>query len=352
MKTANQVFYILVTALLLWAVPATAQKVGSTSMQYLSVIPGARAAGMGNAYSAIAYGVDGVFWNPAGVALTEGQQFSTAFIKWIFDTRQFALAYSLSLSDYGAVGLQLQYNDYGTFEEAKAVTGLGSDYYPGQEFPYLTGRTFKPYSYIVGLTYASRLTDHFSTGITVKYTHESLYDQDQIPIIDRTDTTNQSNVNTYGSVVLFDFGVHYNTGFRTVQVGASVQNFGPDVIYAKDKSPVPMLFRIGMAADLIGENSLLLEDESNRLGVAFDIFQSNDYDQQQHLGIEYEFAKTIALRAGYKVNYDVEGFTFGGGIKHKIASFKFSFDYAYGAMGSYVGAFGNVHRISVGVGIL
>ena len=59
-------------------------------------------------------------------------------------------------------------------------------------------------------------------------------------------------VRTWANGVLFDLGVRYDTGFRTVRLGASVQNFGPDVTYAKESSPVPLLFRFGIAADLAG----------------------------------------------------------------------------------------------------
>ncbi len=349
MKTITHIFCFVIAALLLVALPASAQKVGSTSMQYLSVIPSARAAAMGNAYAALAHGADGVFWNPAGMALTQGQEFSTTYIRWIFDARQYALAYALSLGDLGSLGVQLQYVDYGSFDEAIVGSG-GNDIFPGQEYPYLTGRTFKPYSYVAGLSYATQLTERFATGITVKYTHESLFDQAEVFV--REDTVRQSNMNTFGKTLLFDIGIHYSTGFHTIQIGASVQNFGPDIQYARDKSAVPMLFRVGMAADLLGTNGLLIEDSNNRLGVAFDIFQSNDYDQQQHVGIEYEFANTVALRAGYKFNYDIEGFTCGVGVKQQLGSLAISIDYSYGAMGSTVGAFGNVHRIGVGVGIL
>ena len=347
--TKKNRYIILMIVLILSASDAFSQKVGSTSMQFLSVIPSARAAAMGNAYAAIAHGAEGVFWNPAGVALTEGQEFSTTYINWIFDARQYALAYSFSLSDYGAVGVQLQYNDYGAFDEAIVGSG-GVDIYPGQEFPYLTGRTFKPYSYVAGITYAIKLTDRFTTGLTAKYSHESLFDKTKVFV--KEDEVTQADMNTYASVILFDFGMYYNTGFHSVQIGASVQNFGPDIKYAKDKSPAPMLFRVGVAGDLLGANSLLVESSSHRLGIAFDIFQSNDYDQQQHFGLEYEFANTIALRAGYKNNYDIEGLTFGFGVKQNLGSLRISFDYGYGAIGSAVGSFGNVHRISLGVGIL
>jgi len=43
----------------------------------------------------------------------------------------------------------------------------------------------------------------------------------------------------------------------------------------------------------------------------FDLFLTNDADQQEHIGLEYEFANMFAVRAGYKINYTTEGITFG-----------------------------------------
>jgi hypothetical protein len=346
MKTTMQMILLILTVVLLIACPAEAQKDGSTSMQYLKVIPGARAAAMGNAYVAIAQGAEGVFWNPAGVAFTERQEFSTTYIDWLFDSKQYALAYAMSLGNIGAIGIQLQYVDYGGFEEANVSSGI--NLYPGQSLPYLTGRTFHPYSYVAGLSYAKSLTDRFATGLSIKFTHESLYYKNQVSV--KASESTEKNVNTFANVILFDLGVFFNTGFRTTKIGASVQNFGADIKYVEDKSTVPLLFRVGIAADLIGENALLVENKINRLGIAFDIFQSNDSDQQQHIGAEYEFVNTLVLRTGYKLNYELEGMTFGFGIKQRIKNIKFSIDYSFGAIGAVAGTFGNVHRISIGVG--
>jgi hypothetical protein len=62
--------------------------------------------------------------------------------------------------------------------------------------------------------------------------------------------------------------------------------------------------------------------------------------------MEYEFMESFAVRAGYKFNYDEEGFTFGGGIREPVGSVKLAMDYSYGSMGKYLG---NVQRISLGV---
>ena len=158
-------------AILLSAPFAFSQKVGSTSMQFLEVMPVARATALGDAYSVWASGADAVFWNPSGLALVEDQELSSTFVKWIFDTRQGALSYAMPIGNLGAIGLQVQYVDFGEFDEAVATRP-----YINQEVnPGLTGNTFHPFSYLVGLSYARSLTDKFCTGLTVKYAHESLY---------------------------------------------------------------------------------------------------------------------------------------------------------------------------------
>lgn len=317
-----------------------AQKVGSTSMQFLKVMPSARATALGEAYSVWASGAEALFWNPAGLATMGHQEVSLTYIDWLFDTHQGAFAYALSLEEFGSVGIQVQYVDFGMFEETTNARPFISD----PDNPGLTGRTFRPFSYLVGATYARSLTERFSVGIGVKYARESLFNGQHVSAMVSQGVF--QDVKTWADGVLFDFGIRYNTGFRSLQIASSVQNFGADVTYANESNPVPLLFRFGIAADLIGENALLIRNEGeNRLRMAFDLFHPNDYSQQGHLGIEYEFASSFALRGGYKFNYDFEGLTFGGGVKQEIGGIPLSLDYSYGSMGTYLGY---VQRISIG----
>ena len=326
---------------LLTSQTALSQKVGSTSMQFFKVMPSARATALGDAYSVWASGAEAVFWNPAGIPLVEQSELSLTYLKWIFDTRQGALSFATSFGSWGAVGLQLQYVDFGEIEEALWASPFKDDItYPG-----LTGRTFRPHAYVIGLSYGSRITEKFSTGVTVKYARESLYNGQIVTAV--TGQGETVDVKTWANGLLFDFGLHYNTGFRTVRLAASVQNFGANVKYASESNSIPMALRFGTAVDLVGTDALLTPSENSRLGLAFDLFQPNDYAQQMHMGAEYEFSNLVALRLGYKFNYDADGFTAGGGIKQSFGTMKLSFDYSFGALRYDLG---NVHRISLGVG--
>jgi hypothetical protein len=333
-------FVAAAAACLLLHSAVLAQKVGSTSMQFLKVMPSARATALGEAYSVWASGAEALFWNPGGLATVKNHEFSVTYIDWIFDTHQGALSYALSLDDLGAVGIQVQYVDFGVFEETTNARPYISD----PDNPGLTGRTFRPFSFLVGATYARNLTERFSVGLGVKYARESLFTGQSVSAIVSQGVI--QDVKTWADGVLFDFGIRYNTGFRSIHIASSVQNFGADVTYANESNPVPLLFRFGIAADLIGGNALLFQTEGeNRLRMAFDLFHPNDYSQQGHLGVEYEFASSFALRGGYKFNYDYEGLTFGGGIRQVIGGVPLSVDYSYGSMGTYLG---KVQRISVG----
>jgi hypothetical protein len=340
-RTIFQMSLLILFGICITTSPVFSQKVGSTSMQFLKVMPVARATALGDAYSVWASGADAVFWNPSGLAGIQTREVSTTFLKWIFDTKQGALSYGMPVGD-GGVGFQIQYVDYGTFDE----TSTQRPYINNETNPGLTGRTFHPFSYLVGVTYAQNLTDKFATGLSVKYAHESLFNGENY--IAQVQQGVYEKVKTWTDGVMFDFGMRYKTGFRSIEIGASVQNFGADVTYAKESNRLPMMFRWGIAADLIGKDGIFGNDNVNRVSFAFDLFQPNDYDQQEHAGLEYEYENTFALRAGYKFNYDNEGLTLGGGIKQSIGFVKLSLDYSYGTLGSYLG---NVHRISLGAGI-
>lgn len=340
-KAQTRLLVFVMTAGLLCASALQAQKVGSTSMQFLKVMPSARGAALGEAYSVWATGAEAIFWNPAGLARLDNMAFSTTYINWLFDAQQGALAYALAIQGFGTLGMQVQYVDFGEFEE----TTNQRPYISNPENPGLTGRTFRPFSYLLGISYARDLTDKFSVGVGMKYAHESLYDGQKITAMVKQGVFEE--VDTWANGLLFDFGIRYNTGYRSIQIGSAVQNFGADVKYAKESNPVPLLFRFGIGADLIGPDALLYPgSKENRLSVAYDIFHPNDYAQQMHVGVEYEFGNSLALRGGYKFNYDFDGLTLGAGVKHAIEGVRLAVDYSYGDMGTYLG---NVQRISLGI---
>ncbi len=334
----RRVTRVLLVVLVAAGGTANAQKVGTTSFQFLKVMPTARATAMGDAYASLATGAEALFWNPAGLARTTGHALTATHIPYLVDTRISSAGYAFSLGGFGQVGVQVQAVDYGDIEETRTdALGFNPD---GTYNPGLTGNTFGPSAFVVGVSYARSLTDRFSTGITAKYAHESLYGGDYA-------ATNGS-VNTAAGAVLFDFGIQYATGFRSLTIAMAVQNFGPEVAFVDERFAAPLTFRLGAAGDLVGPNGIVQQNAQNRVTVAYDLHQPNDYDQQMQFGLEYSFAEVVALRSGYKMNYDTEGFTFGAGLGADLIGARFKIDYSYGGMGEFLGS---VHRFTVGATI-
>jgi hypothetical protein len=121
-----------------------AQKVGTSSLQFLKVMPTARATAMGDAYVSLASGADAAFWNPAGLTNLKNHEMTSTLTMWLFDTKQVALAYGLPMGDLGTLGFQFQYVDFGSIEETRAdavelvVPANGTPFFNAG----LTGRTF------------------------------------------------------------------------------------------------------------------------------------------------------------------------------------------------------------------
>jgi hypothetical protein len=337
MKNAIIILLILLVAA---AVPAVAQKVGTTSLQFLKVMPVARATALGEAYVTLANGADAMFWNPAGMSIMQVPEVSSTMTFWLFDTKQGSLAYAHPFGDAGALGVQLQYVDYGLIPETNEQYNFPTN-------PGLTGRSFRPYAYLLGITYSRSMTNRFSTGVSVKYVHESLFDSPNVNVV-TSENGNVTSFKTYANAILFDFGIRYNSGYHSIQMGASIQNLGPPVKFNREHYDAPLTFRIGTCADIIGGDALFAQDNTNRITVTYDIVQPNDYTQQMQAGVEYAYTELVAFRAGYKFNYDYDGVTLGAGLNTDLSGIGLGFDYSYGAMGTYLP---NVHRISLGLKI-
>jgi len=86
-------------------------------------------------------------------------------------------------------------------------------------------------------------------------------------------------------------------------------------------------------------------DFRNPLNLAIDAIHPRDYTERIHIGGEYWYNDMIAIRSGYKFNYDEEGLTAGVGFKYNISGVNLKVDYSY----SDFGRFNAVSRFSFGL---
>jgi long-subunit fatty acid transport protein len=303
----KKIISLVIGILLMFGLIATAlagefSKVGTVGAQFLKIGMGARYVGMGEASVACVNDAYAMYWNPAGLTQLSQVNLSLTNVDWIGDVQLNHVTFGKPLGDYAAFGVSLTALSMGEME----VTTV--------EEPEGTGETFAASSYSLALGYAQQLTDRFSVGISGKYIWERISEE-------------------RASGFAFDFGTLFYTGFKSLRMGMNISNLGPemkmegpelDAYYdpdpenpnyddvksklAVDPYDLPLTFRLGLAYDLI-------ESPESKLTVSAEAKHPNDNTQQASFGGEYLWKELFSLRAGYKLNYEEEGFTFGGGLK-------------------------------------
>ncbi len=316
------------------------EKVGTTSFQFLKVMPSARGCALGEAFSAVANRSDAAFFNPAALTRVRKFDLSVDYLDYFLDISHFGFSAAYSIHNLGTFGFQGMITN---MDEIKVTSVEALDFVDGVYLGY-TGETITPASQVFGVSFARELTDKFSFGITAKYAREDL------------------GVKSAGNL-MFDAGLTYDTGFKSLMIAAVVRHFGPEVRfydkvnlprydastdstyyqrYTGKSYPLPQTFNIGIATYLISSTeSSLFRSESQTLLLAFDMVQPRDYDQQYNFGLEYGFNNILFVRAGYKINYDEENISFGFGLAFN----KYRIDYAFSNFGDYLDS---VHRFSFG----
>ena len=308
---------IAVLAWTLSVVPSVAQdlqqasdfnKGGRTALQFLKIGIGARQASIGEASIASVQDVNSVFWNPANLRGIERLETSFSYIRWLADMNYVAGAVGARWDGVGVFAFSIASLDYGDIQEAVVATGTGGDN--------RTGNTFSGSDLMVGLAYARSFTDRLSLGIGVKLIREELFEYSV-------------------SQVAFDVGTSYLVGFKGTRLAMSAQNFSGPVKWLGDDSDrtegydIPLLYRIGVATNLICSDAFFDVGEAHELVFSTEAINTNDYSERLHFGVEYEFADILSLRGGYRLNYEEGNFSAGVGLHPRFSGVNVRIDYAY-----------------------
>ncbi len=297
--------------------------VGSAGAQFLKIGVGSKYQGMGEASVAVANDVYSMYWNPAGLAEIENTQISFTNVNWLTDVDLNYIAYAKNFEDFGVVGISATVLSMGEIEITDFNNRDG------------TGQFYTSSSYSIGVTYAKHLTNRFSFGGTMKYVGERIHE-----------LKSQS--------IAFDFGTMLHIGYRSLRMGMSISNMGPDLKFSGSDLDVsfnnsgaqlkttpyslPLLFRFGMAYDF-------QMNETTTMTLSGELKHPNDNIRQGALGTEFSFSDKFFLRGGYKFNYEEEGLSFGGGLFSSLSGdTKIEFDYAWQDFGRLT----STQRFSVG----
>ena len=293
----------LILALLLGASPLLAQefrRTGTAGFVFLELPVSARSAALAEATTAFSdVGAEGIFQNPSAIGFLKGTHSATfSYAPWIADINHFAAGYAYA-TPVGVFAVGAVAVDFGSMPRTVRE--------PGQTVFAVTGE-FEARALAAGLTYANRLTEQFSFGLTAKYASETI------------DTYTADNI-------VFDGGVLYHTGLGSLRIAGALQNFGTDARYISDPFRMPAMLRIGMAGEVFGEGGAEV-----RLTASAEALHPTDGEERINTGLEAAWRETVVLRAGYKFLYDEESFSLGIGITLP-GSWKTGFDVAYADYG-------------------
>jgi len=307
-------------------------KVGATGCQFLKIGPGARANGMGGAYTAIADDLSSVFWNPAGIADVRSLAAQFAYTQWFADFNHNFAAVSAPISDNFVVGVHLVSFGCNRIE----ITTMSR--------PEGTNNFYSVNDLALGATFGGYLTDQFSFGVSARYI-----------------STGFADLSAGG--FSFYIGTKYKTGLLGTTVGFAIQNFGTEMEYSgtdlntKQKIvdelnstyvetsfltssfAIPLTFRAGISSELYND-----EGEHKIIG-ALDFITLADSPELFILGAEYTFKDLLSIRAGYCAGQDQFGLSGGIGIKYNTGTFIGDFDYSI----SPTKDLGLVNRFTLGI---
>ncbi len=325
MKLTGTILAAAVVAFLL--IPADAEassfaKVGTAGANFLQIGVGARGVAMGGAFIATADDPSAAYWNPAALVRVPGTQVQFSGTQLYAD-----ILYGNGIVTHEQPGI-------GSFALQFGLLSSGDMDVTTVEQPGGTGETFTCTDMVAGLTFSRMLTDRFSTGLSVKYVREAWDD-----------------VSAGGIAV--DLGTLYDTGFKTLRIGMTIQHFGPeltpsgeyttyfsgsDSLHTYNPYSMPMTFKLGMAMDV-------LQTPNHQITVEVDGVHPPDNLEQVNMGAEYWYNNMFALRGGYRVNTDEEGLCAGAGFRIPVGGTTLSLDYAYQDFNRLE----MVHRASLGV---
>lgn len=334
----KKIFIILISGLTLsisLILNAQTLKTGTTAAQVLKFNVGPRAIGMGGAFTSVSNDILSTYWNPAGTASIVSNEAFFNHTDLYIDIKHDYAAFASNLSDLGTVGLFV------------SVLSMDEMQVRTIEKPEGTGEFFNAGALVIGVNYSRYLTENFSIGFNFKYVNESIWHMSasgfaldvgtlyKIPIL------NEFRI----AASISNFGTKMQQSGRDVTKTFASGSTGRDILNVNlelDHFDLPLLFRFGVSADLI-------KDESSRLTAAVDAVHPNDHSEYINSGLEFSWNEIVFIRGGYNSLFETDsekGLTVGFGLNYRlIDAIKLKLDYAYQDFGRLT----SIHYFSFGI---
>ncbi|MFA5139574.1 MAG: PorV/PorQ family protein [Elusimicrobiota bacterium] len=289
---------------LLLALPGTAgAEAGLTAAPFLRRSLGARAAGMGTAFTAVRGSADSMHYNPGALSTLTRKTFSSTYLKGFAGATHGAVTYA---------------------HPFRFITlGAGAVYYNAGPIDLnlsdgTTGRVTAEENLAGLFCLSARLFPGFHVGGTYRFVRLELAEAART-------TTSQGDFGALWRVPVPKLGL---------SLGGAYQYLGPDIKFEEAEDPPPRTLRYGLALHFpeVDPKTVDPSVDLTELDVtlAADMVQSLHERRSPRVGAEFgmtpSYINRIAMRFGWVFGRDAESFTFGMGIQQG----RFGLDYAFG----------------------
>jgi outer membrane protein OmpA-like peptidoglycan-associated protein len=287
------IIFSLVIFLLGWSSSSFAQGTSTTGVPFLKIPAGVRAAGMGDAFTAVADDVSTAYWNAAGFAQITEPEIALSHISYFEGIDYEFIGAALPLAPGSTLGLTANLDSVPSFNSTNnpsAAQGSAMDWDLGLEL----GQSFG---------------ENFSLGLGAKFINSSLI-----------------SYSATGEAI--DAGLLVYTTRKELTLGLSVQNVGQISGFGpfNTQEKLPTTYRAGLAYRLNPE-------DPTHLALDLDIEKPIDDDPIVHAGGEVWVGLpgiSVAFRGGYSfnpLNSDLGGST-GASVGAGVRISQFEFEYA------------------------
>lgn len=291
----------------------SSQALGTTGAQFLNIDVGARAVGMGGAFTATTDDAYALYWNPAGLSQIPRASAGAMHNEYLAGIRFQYFTYAQRIADHSVLAGSFRFMDVGNITQTDIS---GNDV-----------GTFRPRSFILEAGMGQNIPDltdaerDVSLGVTARYFQSSIVEK--------------------AAGYSMDIGIqtHYTETYAPYNFGFVVQNLGRGQKFDVARDSLPTTIKMGVS--IRPRPSLLLALDgiipvSNQpylaLGSEYVLEAKNDF--------QFFLRGGYSLRTVTKGPDGLRGINIGLGAKAN----NFSFDYAW----SPLGQLGNTHRFSVG----
>ena len=336
MKKYNKLFFIALLVMAFVVNVFAVEKKAQVGFRFLQNPISAEAIALGGMGVVGIENANTVFWNPSGLGWIDAPyDIAASYTSGIADINYGAFAGSFKLGNAGVMAVDITYMDYGVFNGTQRADN---------DQGFIETGTFTPTAYAAGVSYSQRVSDRFSYGVRLKYAYQNL---GSVTIgiegsdVDDTLLVTDMIENKHGEPAI-DIGATYDFNNSGIRFGAVIQNVSREVTYVREAFPLPFAVSFSMHADILK----LLDKESQQHDfiVGVESTHPRDYKEKLKFGCQYTYLNAFILRAGYRLNYDQRGFTFGLGVRQKIGGMNVRIDYA---LESY-GVFKAVNTFTIG----